>query len=345
VWGQEGWNALADATVADLSPCTDVFISIPPVTNDKTKLREGQAALMRARGPQMHAMAEFHFGAWNQKRQAEGLTWLEVGRLFRDEMDAKGYCVEAGDTWAINEAPSSIRKDAAFRDEFANLLQGLAEGRSGSPFTKGALFITGMGHQTENVSVYKGNLKTWLQHTSFWTKANNTVRFFGQEVYVDPTFTCLGNSAAVDRRRRVNDYAMHLVRLAVAGPDSVNTAQSFLSRTYTPTMNAVWDATPDRGYGDTTILLVNMQRFMRMEVDAARSFADGHATPDGRIGFAFASYHTPDEWDVLGATLADAVRGAYGAGASAGGACAAEGCTCAVTGAEPHDAWAALGTW
>src|SRR5688572_10194410 len=26
VWGQEGWNVLADAVAADLSPCTDVFI-------------------------------------------------------------------------------------------------------------------------------------------------------------------------------------------------------------------------------------------------------------------------------------------------------------------------------
>src|SRR5688500_10590738 len=48
VWASEGWNALGDVVAADLSACTDVYISVPPVTAEKTKLRPNEAANMRA---------------------------------------------------------------------------------------------------------------------------------------------------------------------------------------------------------------------------------------------------------------------------------------------------------
>ena len=344
VWGQEGWNVLGDAFAANLSPCTDVFISIATASTT-TELRAGQASAMRARSPQIHALAEFHYATWSQKKQALGVSWREIGRMFRDEMDAKGYCVAAGDTWAINEAPSAVRKSAAFRVGFADLVAGLAEGRTGMPFAKGAVFLQGMGQQTMNFSVYKPNVEAWLRDSAFWVKMNNNVRFLGGEVYADPASTCLGATAVVDRRRRINSYAEHLFKLAAAGPDVVNTAQSFLSRAYVPILNAVWDASPERGYGDTTISLANMQKHLRAQVDATRSFADAHTAPDGRIGFGFASYHDPDEWDALGATVADAVRGAYGAGASASGACAGEGCACTMSGAAENTGWSAFATW
>lgn len=110
-------------------------------------------------------------------------------------------------------------------------------------------------------------------------------------------------------------------------------------------LNAVWDADPSRGYGDTTISLAQMQRFVRMQVDATRAYADTHKAPDGRIGFAFGSYHTPKEWEDIGVAIADGVRGAYGNGAVAGGACADGGCACSVAGAAGNPAWSALGTW
>jgi hypothetical protein len=347
IYGQEGWSVLSDALAAGLSDCTHAYVSIPPRNDDKTKLRENQAALMHARGPRMHAMAEFHFTTWNQKRLAEGLSWKEIGAQFREEMLAKGFCVEAGDTWAINEAPSTLRREASFRAGFAELLEGLAEGRPGMPLAKGAVFVVGFGHRSENVSVYKTNIKATLQDAALWTRANNAVRFWGQETYVDATHTCIADANQADRRRRVNQYAMHVHRLSVAAPDAagVNTAQSFLGRAYVPVVNAVWDAAPERGYGDTRVSLTQMDRFIRMQVDAIRNYASANAAPDGRIGFAFASYHDPQEWQALGESIASAVGAAYGEGGVAADACGDAGCTCTKSGAAENPLWAAFSTW
>ncbi|OGQ18212.1 MAG: hypothetical protein A2138_24465 [Deltaproteobacteria bacterium RBG_16_71_12] len=347
VYGQEGWNVLADELAPALSPCTQAFISIPPRNDDKTQVREGQAALMRARGPQLHPMAEFHFTTWNRLRLAEGLTWRELGMRFREEMEREGYCVEAGDTWAINEAPSTLRKDAAFRAGFAELLGGLSEGRAGMPFSKGAVFIVGFGHKSTNLPVYKGNVKRALQDAGFWAAANKAVRFWGQEVYVDPQHACVSGATAAERRAMVNRYAMHQHRLSAVAPDvaGANTAQSFLGRAYVPVLNAVWDAAPERGYGDTTVSLAQMRRFVRAQVEAVRSYAAANAAPDGRIGFAFASYHDPQEWAALGATIGDALACAYGEGGVAADACGIDGCACVAVGATANPAWDAFSSW
>jgi len=71
-------------------------------------------------------------------------------------------------------------------------------------------------------------------------------------------------------------------RLRVAGPDraNANTAHTFLGRTIVPVVNSVWDASPERGYGDTTVSLVQMKRFIRMQVDAIRNYASANAAPD-----------------------------------------------------------------
>lgn len=347
VYGQEGWNVLADALAPTLSPCTQAFISIPPRNDDKTQAREGQAALMRARGPQLHPMAEFHFTTWNRVRLEEGVSWRELGMRFREEMEREGYCVEAGDSWAINEAPSTLRKDAAFRAGFAELLGGLSEGRPGMPFVKGAVFIVGFGHRSTNLPVYKGNVKRALQDEGFWVDVNKAVRFWGQEVYVDPQHACVAGASAAERRAMVNRYAMHPHRLSAVAPDvaGANTAQSFLGRAYVPVLNAVWDASPERGYGDTTVSLVQMKRFVRAQVEAMRSYAAANAAPDGRIGFAFASYHDPQEWAALGDTIGDALTGAYGEGGRAADACGSDGCGCVAAGATTNPAWEAFSSW
>jgi hypothetical protein len=347
IWAAQGWGALGDAFGSEISPCTDAFISVAPALPDKTVLRAHQAALLRAKSStgQVHAMAELQFASWAQKRRELGVSWREIGHLFRDEMEAAGYCVAAGDTWEINEAPSSIRKSAAFRRDFADLAQGLAEGRPGMPFSKGAVFLAGVGQRMTNYSVLKPELESFLEDETFWQSINRTVRFVGDEVYADPPHVCMGHTAAVDRRRRVNAYAEHLPKLAAVGPASAAEARAVLSRAYVPILSAAWDATPDRGYGTTTVPLETMQQHIRAEVDATRKFADLHATPDGRIGFGFVSYGTPNEWDALASTMADAVFGAYGENSTSGGACSGEGCSCLVDGAAENTGWATFGAW
>jgi hypothetical protein len=112
-----------------------------------------------------------------------------------------------------------------------------------------------------------------------------------------------------------------------------------------PVLNAVWDASPERGYGDTTVSLAHMRRFVRAQVEAVRSYTSANAAPDGRIGFAFASYHDPQEWASLGGTIGDALAGAYGEGGVAAAACGADGCGCVAAGATGNPAWDAFSSW
>jgi hypothetical protein len=90
-------------------------------------------------------------------------------------------------------------------------------------------------------------------------------------------------------------------------------------------------------------------RCTRRGVRATRLWADGHTSPDGRIGFAFGSSRSPTEWTTLGQRIARAIRGAYGRGASAEGACyeaaSSVWCDCSVPGATFTGIWTGLGTW
>jgi hypothetical protein len=92
-----------------------------------------------------------------------------------------------------------------------------------------------------------------------------------------------------------------------------------------------------------------MQAHISEQIYATRLWADTHASPDGRIGFAFGSARTPPEWTILGQRIARAIRGAYGRSAMAPGACYEGGssvwCDCSVPGATFSPYWPTFGTW
>src|SRR5437870_6971234 len=52
------WLRLATKLAAAASPCAQYFISVPPLTSDKTPLRNDQPWRIRALGPSFHAPAE-----------------------------------------------------------------------------------------------------------------------------------------------------------------------------------------------------------------------------------------------------------------------------------------------
>ena len=54
---------LAQKLRGDPSACASYDVSVPPLANDKTRLRNGEAARIRALGPQMHALAEINVQA------------------------------------------------------------------------------------------------------------------------------------------------------------------------------------------------------------------------------------------------------------------------------------------
>ncbi|MBM4393231.1 MAG: hypothetical protein FJ090_19065 [Deltaproteobacteria bacterium] len=340
------WNVLADALLSDPSPCADYYLSIPAPSGDKTTARADVAGEMHARSPRMHAMAEFHWGTWAE----EPGSWYDKGVTFRARMDAAGYDVDAGDTWAINELPSTVRYDDATRQDALDAFRGLHDGPAGSTPAKGAVFVVGMGHGTQNFSVYEPYVQDWLDDATFWEQANLHVRWWAQEVYADPHYVCVDGSTTAERATAVNEYVQHFARHAEVGPDSANTAQSYLGRAYTPLMNAVWGS--ESGYGDTTVTLEQMEHFVSLEVYAARAWADDHGYPDGRVGFAWDRQDGVADADleVLAGRLAAAIHYAYDAGGGAAQyACSPSGaytwCACYVDGAAFDDGWQTFEEW
>jgi len=212
---QSAWNLLADPLQADPSPCANYYISIPAPTSDKTFPRAGVAAQMRARGPAFHAMAEFHWASWSQ---VTSITAYEKGVEFRRRMAAAGYDVDAGDTWAINELPSSVRFSSAVRQDVRDVVRGLYDGPGDLSPSSGAVFIVGLGQGTINLSVYKPNLENWIEDEPFWLDVDGAARWWAQEVYSDPHYVCVGSESLDTRASFINDFTEHVANLAEVSP-------------------------------------------------------------------------------------------------------------------------------
>ena len=349
IYDQGGWNALATALQADPSPCAHYWLSIPSLSADRTALRgAAEAAGIRARGPRFHALAEFSWGGW---AAVGGMTWFDKGVEFRRRMDSAWYDVAAGDAWEINELPSTARTDAATRANVREAMRGLYTGPAGARAVRGAVFVIGMGEGTTNLATYKQHLENWLQDAAFWVDANSYARWWGQEVYPDPTAVCVGSATVAERAASLNAFTEHLPRLAasVGSPTTVNTAQSYLGRAYVPLLTAVWQSA---AYQTDALTLDQMEHFVSTQVYATRAWSAAHTVPDGRIAFAWDN-PTPGSATLapaLAARLASSIAGAYGdGGGMAARACSPSGaytwCQCAVAGAAFNGAWEGFGTW
>ncbi len=355
VWGLRQWQVLAEELDAHPNPCADYYISIPPVVCDGLKTcPRGPLAPegIRALGPRFHAMAEFHWGSWRQWVEAvPGRTWTDAGKEFRRRMDESGYDVAAGDTWALNEFPSTVVSgEGPARANARIAVRALNLGAAGDLPTKGAIFNFGMGQRTTNFSVYEPRLKSFLKDRAFWEAMNANVRFWGHEVYTEPEKVCVAGSTVASRSRRVNEFVQHPARAAVAGPDAANAAQTYFGRAYTPLMNASWQQPLASGLGDTQIPLLQMQRFVSVQVYASRAWAGTHSYPDGRIGFAWAppAGLSGEEVRPVATRLAMAIRDAYALeGGGAAKACSPTGsltgCQCSVSGAAFNPGWNRFG--
>jgi hypothetical protein len=101
-----------------------------------------------------------------------------------DEIRAAGYDVALGDTWALNEFPSTVRRNlGTARNDARAFVSGLYEG-DGRP-VQGLVFVIGVMHGTNDATLYKSTLKSWFADAPFWLDMQRTVRFWGQEVYAD----------------------------------------------------------------------------------------------------------------------------------------------------------------
>ncbi len=229
------WNRLGQNLAAEASHCADYYISLPAIAGNKTMPRPDQAWRIRALGPRFHAMAEAHLTSWQTWVTTNRKTWVEAGREFRKRMAAAGYDVALGDLWAVNEVPSSVRQGTGqSRRNLLDFLNGLYEGDGTATPTKGLVFVVGLGQRTQNLSVYKTNLRGWLSDSAFWSEADGYVRFWAQETYGDIRAWGVPDTPRMTRAAYLTQYLMHPLELARAGGDQSAAALAFLTRDLPP---------------------------------------------------------------------------------------------------------------
>ncbi len=284
-YAQADWLRLATKLAAQASPCAQYYISVPPLAASKTTLRNGEAAKIRALGPNIRALAEISWNGWKAWVTQNNSTWFEAGVEARRRMAAAGFDVSRGDTWAVNEFPSSVRVPSADRQNARELVRGLYTGDSG-PSVKGTVFIVGVGQAVADTTPYQTNLQNWLGDAAFWTDMNAYVADWSQEVYGDYRKVAVPGTTPQQRRDYLNDYLQHQIALARVAPPVVEPGRTFLQTTSSPLANAAWSWAT--GYGWTAIPFDQMESFVSEQIYALRSFSAMTGQPQDHWGFAWA---------------------------------------------------------
>ena len=281
------WLRLATKLAANASPCGRYYVSIPPVVSDKTKLRPDQARQIRALGENFHALAEIHWSAWGKWVATTGSTWYAAGVEARKRMVEAGFDIAAGDTWAVNEFPSTVRSGAgSARANARELVRGLFQS-DGTRTARGVVFIVGIGQSTGNVSVYQANLQNWLADVAFWSDMSAYVSDWSQEVYPDYRRYAVPGADLAVRRDYLNDYLQHTLVVSRAGPQTIEPGRGFLAQALSPLAGAAWQY--DSGYGWTNVPFDQMQAFVSGEVYALRSASVGCRRGAGPLGLRLAA--------------------------------------------------------
>jgi hypothetical protein len=340
-YAQTDWLRLATKLAQSASPCAQYYVSVPPLTTDKTQARAGQAAQIRSLGPQFHAVDEINDSAWSGWVASGAGSWADAGALARQRMAAAGFDASAGDTWALNELSSAVRAGTgtarADATAFLNALAG--DG------VKGIVFTAGVGQSTSDLSLYKVNLQNWLLDAEFWTALANDTSDFAYENYGDVRDYAVVGSAPQQRRDALVQYVGHVPALAGAGGDATAAARSLLQQTYSAFGNAAWSW--PSAYGYTAVPLPAMEDFVAGQAYAARSFAAAAGAAVDRFGYAWApaNVSTADSGallDVLATSIRDSGIVTDDPGIAA---CASNRCGTAVDGAQFTTAWAQFSTW
>ncbi len=377
-WTSTDWELLGQELKAQLSPCADYYISIPPLSADKTGLRAQQDDVIRSLGPRFHPVAEVTlsgatgWGAW--VTGTSGRTWFDAGVEFRKRMSAAGYQPQLGETWLLNEWERSTRRDEPpyTRAAMADLVRGLHTGDGTGPAMPGIVEI-GIAYTHQNipdVAGYKAELKTWLADSAFWSTVAPHISVLTKEVYPDARLWGVGGTTRNARARHLSQYMEHAMNLVNAGPASIGAARSLFNRAYMPLGNATWPARgPDPftppfccGHGWTSMPLDAMLSFVSEQIYSIRRYVGNHrqGPPKGRLGFSWQPTNNFDlpaaEWDqakrAIAARIAAAIRFAYRPGlASSNLACRPPGGTtdwcqgATVSGAAFTEAWTIFERW
>jgi hypothetical protein len=346
-YNPRGWQPLLDSLAAGQTPCAQYYVVLPPISDKLTPRGRRLVEAVRRKGPNFHPMAEFSWTFWSRRPG----SWYSKGVAFRRRMAAAGYDPKRGETWAINELPSTIRSRVETRQRAVELIRGLYTGPAGSAPSAGAVLIVGVGQSMRNFGPYKASLRGWLQDAGFWTAITPHVAWWGQEVYASCSRVCApGRVRIAERSTAINDFSQHIAKLAFAGPATTAAARAFFDKAWTPILTAYWR--DSKGYGQNTIPLDTMLKFVSLEVYSARAWAGPRPYPDGRIGFAWNQSPrgaSAGETTQLATRLAQAIQGAYGDGGTAAKACSPNGaytwCAPRLPGAAFNTGWKTFETW
>jgi hypothetical protein len=383
-WTANDWVLLGQELAARQGECVHYYISLPPTANDKKVLRFLQDDVIRAFGPRFIPVAEMTLGTdtgWGRwVTGAPGRTWRDAGIEMRKRMIAAGYDFSRGETWLLNEADRSTRRDELPfpRQAIREVVRGLALGDGTGPVVPGIVELgIQYSHQTmPDLTAFKADTKSLLADATFWDGLSPYVAFFAREAYADARRWGVAGSSLPQRAEHLSDYFHHLFNLAANGPDEVEAARTFLGRAFMPFANATWPArAPEAiplsavcpavyvcGHGSTMMPLEQMLSFVSEEVYAIRRFGGKHRELGmaDQLGFSWQPTRnlpmTDAEWEAskraVAARLAEAVRNAYGThDASPNGACRATATSenwC--TGGDVPDAffteaWADISNW
>jgi len=267
-YGATDWRRLATKLAALGSPCAEYYISVPPLVSDKTQPRGDEAWRIRALGPNFHALSEVHWGAWSQWVTANGSSWYEAGVEARRRMALMDYDVSLGDTWAVNEFSTAVRRgDGNARANVREFVRGLSTGDGTT--ARGVAWITGMNQPTTELSVYQARLQDWYEDDAFWSDMSKYVSDWSQELYGDVRNYAVPGTPPAARRDSLNDYLQHELTLARVAPSSAASAQSFLEATYSPLANAAWKF--DQAFGWTYVPYDLMEHYVSAQVYALRA--------------------------------------------------------------------------
>jgi hypothetical protein len=283
------WLRLATRLAANASPCAQYYISIPPLAADKTAFRTDQAWRIRALGPNFHALAEIHVGGWRSWVSTNNSTWYQAGVEARRRMAAAHFDVTLGDSWIVNEFPSTVTSGVGpARANMRELVHGLYDGDGGPP-TKGGVFDIGVGQGTRDLSTYKGQLEAWLQDGAFWSDMSRYVSDWSQELYGDPRNDDVAGAPLATRRDYLTDYLRHQLVHVRLGGDATAAARQFLESADSPLANAAWQW--DYGFGWTMVTADQMKGYVSAQVYALRHFSAEDGEPGDHWGFAWAPHN------------------------------------------------------
>jgi hypothetical protein len=244
-YAQSDWVRVAQKMRENMSPCASYYVSIPPVAADKTKPRGPvQAGLIRALGPNFHAMNDINVAAWTTWVAADpGRTWHAAGVEARHRMDdpaVGGFDPAAGDIWALNELSSAVRQGAGLsRQNMRDFVHGLYDGDGGPPM-KGLVWVSGISQGTTFLDTYRSNVKKWLEDGPFWSDMAQYARFFSQEVYGRVDRWAVPGTTAQERLVPTADYVEHFGNFAAGGAYVLGDTAASFAATNAPTGNAAW---------------------------------------------------------------------------------------------------------